>query len=165
MNLKKIFPCFALILLTSRANAGESVDLIKTKVQTFEKISVSLTDKFTGELLVLDFWASWCEPCKESLPFYQELQKKHGARGLQVLAVSVDEDIQDASSFVSKNKLTLTFLWDPNGNVARSLSIHALPSTLIVDKSGKILHRERGFTKTSKTKIEEQLLKLLKKAP
>lgn len=151
--------------LSFSSAAPTALDLSSTKVQTLESAPVTLKEKFTGDLLLLDFWASWCSPCKESLPFYQELQKKFSPQGLQVLAISVDDEAKDATRFIKKNKLSLNFLWDPQGALARSLGIQSLPATLLLDKSGKILFQEKGFSEASKTKLENQLQTLAKNKP
>lgn len=158
-----ILACFTL-RNPHNATAAETLDLATTKVQTLTRTPTTLKEKFTGEILLLDFWASWCGPCKESLPFYQELQSRYASQGLQVLALSVDTDIKEASAFIRKNKFSLSFLWDQNRTVANSLNLKAIPTTLILDKTGKILYQERGFLDSSKDKIEKFLVKTLKKS-
>ena len=145
------------------AQAVDSVDFSTTKVQTLTQAPVTLKEKFTGEILLLDFWASWCAPCLESLPFYVQLQKRYAAQGLQVLALSVDDEVKDASAFIAKNKFSLTFLWDKKGALAKELGLKAVPTTLILDKKGRILYQERGFVESSKAEIDRQILKALKK--
>ncbi|MGZ3743064.1 MAG: TlpA family protein disulfide reductase [Pseudobdellovibrionaceae bacterium] len=163
MPAKKILLFFYFLGVLQNAQALESVDLTTTKLQTLTRTPFLLKEKFTGEFLLLDFWASWCGPCEKSLPFYEELQKRYAAQGLQVLAISIDEDVKEASAFVLKKKLSLTFLWDQNGALAKSLGLHAIPTSLILDKKGKILHQERGFLDSSKAQIEQFLEKTLKK--
>jgi thiol-disulfide isomerase/thioredoxin len=168
MPLKKILLFFNVLGILyfenfPKALAIESLDLAATKVQTLTQTPTMLKDKFTGEVLLLDFWASWCGPCKKSLPFYEQLQKRYTTQGLQVLALSVDDESKDATAFILKNNFSLTFLWDQNRTLAKSLSLKAIPTTLILDKAGKIHYQERGFSDSSKAKIEEQILKLFKK--
>ncbi len=143
--------------------AATSLDPQGTQFQTLEMAPTTLKENFTSDLLLLDFWASWCEPCKESLPFFAKLEKRYSKQGLQILAVSVDEELKEAKAFVAKNNFSLTFLWDPKKAVAKSLELKAIPTTLLVDKSGKIIYQERGFSESSKAKLEAQIQKTLKK--
>ncbi|HEY8271611.1 MAG TPA: TlpA disulfide reductase family protein, partial [Pseudobdellovibrionaceae bacterium] len=112
MAQKKIFLIFYILGsfslgISQSLQAADTLNFATTKVQTLTHTTTTLKEKFTGQFLLLDFWASWCAPCKESLPFYQELQKRYAAEGLQVLALSVDSDVKDASSFIRKNNFTL----------------------------------------------------------
>lgn len=162
MPLKKVL----LILWTLgslNTFAAETLDLAASKVQTLSKVPTSLKEEFKGKILILDFWASWCGPCKESLPFYEDLQKRYSPQGLQVLAVSVDEDPQSALDFIGKRSFSIRILWDSNKELSKRLELKAIPTTLILDSSGKVLYRERGFVDSSKLKIEQQLLKVLPK--
>lgn len=154
--------CALTLLRTPASNGANSIDFPSTKFKTFDMLPTSAAEHINGKLVLLDFWASWCEPCKDSLPFFAELENRYSKQGLQVIAVSVDEDLKAANAFVAKNKLPLKFLWDENKRVAKNLGLMAIPTTLLVDKSGKIIYQERGFSGSSKTKLEDQVRKALK---
>lgn len=167
MFLKKMifiisFLGFGLPAFSAKPLPADSLDFGAIQLQSLNNSSTTLQKEFSGELLLLDFWASWCDPCKESLPFYEKLQARFSAQGLQVVALSVDDEITEASDFVAKSNFKLNFLWDRERTVAKSLGIQSIPTTLIIDKNGKILRRERGFLASTKAKLEERIQDLLK---
>jgi thiol-disulfide isomerase/thioredoxin len=161
MPVKKLILFFWTLGLLS-AHSAETVDFSTCKVQTLGQTPTSVKEAFKGRVLILDFWASWCSPCKESLPFYEELNKRYGSQGLQILAVSVDDEVTDASEFVANKKFSFQFLWDKNRELSKRLKLQAVPTTLILDRNGKVLYREQGFVKSTKVKIEQELSKALK---
>lgn len=165
MALKKL-TCIISALVCGiffEAHAEDSINLATTKVQLLEsETSVALKEKITGKILLLDFWASWCSPCKDALPYYETLQKRFSKEGLQVIAVSVDEEKKSALEFLKDNKYQLIFFWDKDKAVAKSLGLKALPTTLLIDPEGKILHRERGFFESSKEVFQKKITESLK---
>lgn len=100
-----------------------------------------------GSVVLLDVWATWCDPCRESLPFYEDVAKQFGARGLKVYAISVDADAAVISPFVQELKLTLPVLHDPEASVAGSLlKVRQMPTSLLVDRRGVVRRVHEGLS-------------------
>ena len=123
---------------------------------------VSLAD-YRGKLVYLDFWASWCAPCKRSFPWMGELQKRFGPSGLVVVAVNVDTARADADRFLLDVPAGFTVAFDPAGSVARQYSIKGMPSSVLIGPSGQVLHMHEGFTKSTPQAVEKHIEQLLKK--
>jgi peroxiredoxin len=120
--------------------------------------SVSLSD-FNGRPLMINFWATWCPPCRLEMP---ELQKAHTGyqdQGLVVLAVNQQEETQQVREFMNELGLTFTPLLDTDGNVGRAYGAQALPSTYFVDRSGQVTAVHRGIL--SEEQIEAYLTQIL----
>ncbi len=100
---------------------------------------------YKGKYVYLDFWASWCGPCKRSFPWMGELQKRYGPAGLQVLAVNVDAVRGDALRFLAENPADFVVAYDPQGSVARQYAIKGMPSSVLIGPDGKVLHVHAGF--------------------
>lgn len=117
------------------------------------------------KLWAIDFWASWCEPCKESIPLYNEMAKKYAAQGVRFLGVSEDETKDEAQKFLKKTPVEFTVLRDDDRKLARKLGLASIPVMYFVDSKGRILGSENGFTEKTKKGFEARLQAELKKAP
>jgi peroxiredoxin/lysophospholipase L1-like esterase len=99
-----------------------------------------------GRVVVLDFWATWCGPCRASLPHLEQLHKDLSGAGVQVLAVNLREDKPTAQKFVEANGLTMPVLLDTTGKVAERYAVSGIPQTVVVDKNGVIARVLIGFS-------------------
>jgi len=102
-----------------------------------------LTDQ-AGQVVLLNFWASWCEPCRAEMPALQRLSERYVQAGLRVLAVNYREPADTVRRFVTTTGMTLPVLLDADGSVAKSLGIGIFPTTVILDRRGRIRWTVRG---------------------
>ena len=115
-----------------------------------------------GKVRVVDFWATWCDPCRDQLPFLDRLAAEHGGRGLSVYAVSFDEDRGALERFLQETPVSLTVLWDKGGaSLAEPLELTRLPTTLLVDRAGTVRDVHLGFEKGEEPKLEAAIRRLL----
>jgi thiol-disulfide isomerase/thioredoxin len=105
--------------------------------------SVRLTD-LTGKVVFLNFWATWCGPCRMEMPSMQALYQKLKGDGLEILAIDVQEDKRTAAAFIASNKLNFPTALDPSGRIAATYGIEAFPTTYIIDRKGNIISRVVG---------------------
>jgi thiol-disulfide isomerase/thioredoxin len=112
-----------------------------------------------GRVVLLDFWATWCEPCKLSLPFYARLQRE--LRGLEVVAASTDEADEDVRKFLAQAPLPFTIARDPDGRVAEELGVQLMPTTFLLDRAGKVRFRHVGFSPDSEGALRREVELLL----
>ncbi len=98
-----------------------------------------------GKVVLVDFWASWCAPCKASFPVYSRLQSAYADRGLEVIAVSVDEDASAFSAFVAKLKPTFATVHDPGHKLVGAVKVPTMPTSYLVDRAGKVRFMHAGF--------------------
>ena len=115
-----------------------------------------------GEVRVIDFWASWCDPCRDQLPALAALGRSLGARGLRVYAVSVDEDRAQLEAFLAQVPAGLTVLWDRGGdrNTER-LDIQRLPTTFLMDRHGVVRAVHQGYEAGHDEALEREVRRLL----
>lgn len=116
-----------------------------------------------GKVVIVDFFASWCGPCKESFPVMQELHKKYGDKGLVILAINVDKKKEDMDDFLAKYPVTFTIVRDASNKLVKEIKIPTMPSSFVIDREGKIHTAHRGFhgdeSRLSYTQDIEALLK------
>lgn len=96
--------------------------------------------------LYLDFWASWCGPCRLSFPWMNRLHDQWSAKGLRIVAVTVDRKREDALGFLKANPARFEIAFDPQAVLARTLDVKTMPTSLLVAPDGRIVHRHEGFT-------------------
>lgn len=129
---------------TTAAGSAPRVDFPDIELYDLQGNPSKLSD-FRGTVVVLNFWATWCGPCRMELPELQRLYNELGGKGLMVLAVSVDEYRQMVPAFLQRMKLTLpVYFVDPA--TERSLGIGTIPFTLILDKEGKAVRAYPGYS-------------------
>jgi peroxiredoxin len=114
-----------------------------------------------GKVVVVDFWATWCAPCKQELPILEKLWQKDRAKGLVVVGVSVDQEAANVGAFVKQLKLSFPVVHDKAHAVADRVKPPRMPSSYIVDRNGVVRHVHGGFRADDAGKIESEVNALL----
>ena len=128
------------------------------------KLEGKLPDSLKDKVVMLDFWASWCDPCKASFPVMEQLHQKYGPQGLIILAVNVDENKSDMADFLKRNATTFTVVRDAAQKLVEKAGIATMPSTFLIDRQGKVRFTHSGFRGAeTKKKYEQEIETLLKK--
>ncbi len=117
--------------------------------------------EFRGSVVYLDFWASWCAPCRQSFPWMQTMQDAYGAQGLRVIAVNVDQYRADAEQFLAKFHPKFDVRFDPQGEVAARFKIQGMPTGVIIDRHGALRYTHIGFRPMDGAAYEDQLRRVL----
>lgn len=122
--------------------------------------NVSLA-RLRGKVVLLDLWASWCAPCKEELPLLDELAERLAGRGVEIVAVSLDEDRASAEAFVRRAaRWRLTLAHDPTGATGDRLRPAVMPSSYVIDRGGVLRAVQAGFQRGDERALEQMLLSL-----
>jgi len=123
--------------------------------------TLSSLSQYRGQVIYLDFWASWCPPCRTSFPLLETLYKKHNKAGFVVVAINMDEEVEGMERFLTLYPASFDILRDPEGEWADTYAIEAMPTSFIIDKAGIIRHIHSGFAKSDITDIEKKITELL----
>lgn len=134
-------PTFAL-----PGKSGESIDLAKLK----------------GQVVMLNFWASWCGPCRTEMPLMDQIYKKYSAAGFTMLGVNVDTDSTDAQKFLSQVPVTFPIAFDRDNKVSKMYDVAAMPSTVFIDRKGNVRALHRGYKAGDEAEYLAQIRALLK---
>jgi len=105
---------------------------------------IKLSD-YRGKVVYLDFWASWCQPCRNSFAWMNKMQSLYGDKGFKVIAINLDESRKDANKFLQQIPANFEVAFDPRGNTAENYQVKAMPSSYIIDKHGNVIHANLGF--------------------
>jgi thiol-disulfide isomerase/thioredoxin len=116
---------------------------------------------YKGKVVYLDFWASWCGPCKQSFPYMMSLQRKYGADGLAVIAVNLDKDRSKAQAFLKETGSTLPIVYDANGVLPTKYKIRDMPSAILIGKDGRVRFTHKGFFEGKETVYEAHISELI----
>ncbi len=147
-KLLPVRPALLLSLLIALLSASTSRAADPAPDFTFTAVaggSHSLSE-FKGNVVLLEFWASWCIPCRKGFPFLDQLQAKYGAEGFKVVAVSLETDTSAVLNFVTGFDVKFLVGRDPSGRAGELFQVAAMPTALLLDKEGRILARYEGGT-------------------
>ena len=123
--------------------------------------TVSLSS-LKGKVVYLDFWASWCTPCRQSFPWMNEMQSKYKDKGLVVVAVNLDKSKDLADEFLKQFHYSFTVAFDPEGHSAEHYKVMGMPSSYLIDRNGQLKMSHIGFRESDTDKLELKIRDLLK---
>ncbi len=99
----------------------------------------------TAEVLLVDFWASWCVPCRASFPWMNEMQRRYGDAGLRIVGINVDKERGLADQFLQATPASFEIMYDPQGVLARHFQVPGMPSAYLLGANGRVIHQHIGF--------------------
>ena len=117
---------------------------------------VKLAD-YKGKTVYLDFWASWCGPCKQSFPWMNDMHARYAAKGLRMVAINVDQKTDDAKAFLKDNPAAFDVAFDQAGKTPRSYAVKGMPTSVLIGPDGKVLLVHSGFRDENRVELEHQI--------
>lgn len=105
----------------------------------------TLPDLAGAKIVIVDFWASWCAPCKASFPVYDQLQKEYGARGVRVVAVNVDQNGRQMDAFLKKQPVSFAVVRDAQARLVAQVRVPTMPTSFVIDAKGVVRFVHTGF--------------------
>lgn len=144
-----ILLCFAAV---SAANAASEPEVQLNK----------LMKQHQGKVIYIDFWASWCVPCRKSFPWMNEMQEKYQDQGLVVISVNLDAQKSLAETFLQETPADFAIIYDAKGQLAKKFKLKGMPSSYLFDRNANLISSHSGFNSEKKTHFEREILKALK---
>jgi cytochrome c biogenesis protein CcmG/thiol:disulfide interchange protein DsbE len=114
-------------------------------------------DQYSGKVVVLDFWASWCVPCRQSFPWMNTMHRQYGRDGLEIIAVNMDQVHADAEAFLSKYPAEFKVHYDPDGKLAPQFKVRGMPTSALLGRDGKVLLIHEGFKSKDAATLEQAI--------
>lgn len=141
--------------------AGTGDRAIDFKLKNLRGEDVTL-GQFYGKVVLLDFWATWCAPCKEALPEYVRLVDRYGSEGFVVLAVNIDNELANTARFLRDKKLEIVPLWDGRKKVVSAYKVEKMPTSYLIDRQGIIRYVNEGYEDDDLSELEDHIRSLLR---
>lgn len=158
MKLRQYSLFLAMVIFTSTALAViEDAPAIKLPTATGQVELAALK----GKVVYLDFWASWCKPCKNSFPWMAQMKQSYGDQGFEVLAINLDKDRKLANEFLKGMDINFLIAFDEVGDSAGKYELRGMPSSYLISRDGKLYAAHIGFREKDKVKMEEAIKELL----
>jgi thiol-disulfide isomerase/thioredoxin len=151
-----LFACLLCLGFTGKALGVEAGSRAPEFALPGQQGTVHLSDA-AGSIVYVDFWASWCGPCRQSFPWMNEIQQKYRAQGLKIIAVNVDAKNEDAKKFLAQNPASFTVAFDPKGATPGLYGVKGMPTSFLVGRDGKIIFRHQGFNPAEKSNLEKEI--------
>jgi len=123
--------------------------------------SVSLDD-FDGQVVLLNFWASWCGPCREEMPLLVELHQRYEALGFTMLGINVEEDSAAADAFLRSVPVSFPILYDRENSVSKLYDVIAMPSTVLIGRDGRVRYIHHGYEPGYENDYQDQIRELVR---
>ncbi len=120
-----------------------------------------IVEKNVGNVIYLDFWASWCTPCRRSFPWMNDMQKKYGNKNFKVISINVDSERELAEEFLANTPAKFSVLYDPDGALASEMKLKGMPSSFIINSDGVVVSAHVGFTDKKKSLYEQEIKQLI----
>lgn len=149
-----------LVTLKSHAVQAPSFSLPASAGGTVLEQNIDL-GKFKDQVVYVDFWASWCTPCKKSFPWMNEMHNRYAKQGFNIIAVNLDDDKSKAEQFLSEVPSDFIVAYDPEGKTAEQYNLRVMPSSYLINGKGEIVMAHRGFKGQDKNEIEQKIRSLL----
>jgi|KBSSwiStaDraftv2_1062776.scaffolds.fasta_scaffold609138_3 thiol-disulfide isomerase/thioredoxin len=153
-------PALALVLIPLLAVAAAPKKIEPATAPSFtlptSNGTVSL-DSLQCKVALVDFWASWCGPCKSSFPWMNAMQERYGPKGLSIVAINVDKSREAADDFLEKHPAPFVVAFDPSGTTAKAFHVGGMPTTFLVGPGRTILLSRAGFNPKHAKEVEAMI--------
>ena len=151
----------SLFLVLSVNISAKSVAAPDFTLKSIDGKNVRLSD-LRGQVVLLNFWASWCGPCRQEMPILDDIHNKYKSLGFSVLGVNLDAKSKKAIGYLKDTPVTFPVLYDPKGVTSEQYGVSAMPSTVIIDRNGNVRHLHKGFKSGYEDEYMAQIKKLLR---
>ena len=163
MNLRIVFALAALFCVgicppAMAVSVGDALPELQATAS--QDVAVS-QDTLRGKVVLVNFWASWCPPCRDELPELQKMHTAYQEQGFEVVGINIDTQRDNATEFIKRYNVTFPVLFDPQQSVIRQFGAKAMPTSYLVNRDGVIQQVFHGYSAQKRTRIEQAITALL----
>jgi peroxiredoxin len=154
---------FVLVIMLS---APATADVLNSPAPTFSlpdrSGNIVSLDDYKGQVVLMNFWASWCGPCRQEMPLLEELHQRYAPLGFTLLGINVEEDSSLADSFLAGTPVEFPILYDRSNAVSKAYDVIAMPTTIIVDREGRVRFIHHGYKAGYENDYQDQVRTLIR---
>ena len=165
-NIFKVVTLVAFALIFSMTTSYAASEKLSGKAANFTLKSRSgkniKLSELRGEVVMLNFWASWCGPCRKEMPLLEKIHKKYKRLGFTLLGVNVEENSRDAKNYLKDVKVTFPILFDSTQKTSKLYDVSAMPTTILIDRNGNKRFIHKGYKAGYENDYKKQIKKLLR---
>lgn len=163
MKIKNLFTAFLLLITTPSVGhaitVGDTIpNLSLPKIGSDGSYSLN---SLRGKVVLIDFWGSWCIPCRASFPIYDQLQKQYQARGFDVVGINEDDHVSSAEEFLNTYVVSFTILHDAKKEAANIFQPDNMPTSFLVNRAGAVVKIYGGFRESDVHTLKQDIERLL----
>jgi thiol-disulfide isomerase/thioredoxin len=118
-----------------------------------------------GQVVMINFWASWCGPCRQEFPALDEMYRKYKPMGFTMVGINVETEKTDAERFLGMRPVSFPILFDPDNSVSGSYGVSAMPTTVLVDRQGRLRWQHRAYQPGDEARYIEQIRAMVREQP
>lgn len=155
----KAFLAITLLITTTSVQAQEDAPDFTLKSTTGDNQRLA---EQRGNVVMLNFWASWCAPCRKEMPLLDELYQRYQSAGFVLYGINVESDTAAADKLLEDIPVSFPVLYDPTSKVSELYGVDAMPTTILIDRDGKIRYTNRGYRSGDEEKYREQIKELIR---
>lgn len=168
MTLSGFRACFAAVLLallplapsaTGAGAADRAAPDFRLVARSGETVALS---DLRGQVVLINFWATWCGPCRKEMPLLEQIARRYGPLGFTMLGINVEEDSRLADVFLKEVAVSFPILLDPQNGVSKLYDVQAMPSTVIVDRAGNIRYVHHGYQPGDENRYQDMIRQLIR---
>jgi len=165
---KKMFPalkqivllmCMSMFILTAVQAESDMAPNFTLKSRSGKNIKLS---ELRGQVVMINFWASWCGPCRKEMPLLEKLYKKYKALGFVILGVNVDDKPKQAESLLKQINISFPVLFDTDKKISAKYKVTAMPSSFFIDRDGKLRSEHKGYLPEYELLYKNEIKKLIR---
>ncbi len=162
MMIKKIVILFSVVLASVAASAGPvSGPAPNFTLQMLGGGQMSLAEH-KGNVVMVNFWATWCAPCRQEMPHLEALHQRYSSLGFTLLGVNVEEDSSGAEDWLAETPVSFPILFDPQSSVSELYDVIAMPSTVMIDREGNLRYLHHGYKPGYENEYQNQIRALIR---
>lgn len=158
-TLRNLLMVVSASLLASNNLAATPAPDFTLKSATGENVRLA---EQRGQVVMLNFWASWCGPCRQEMPLLDAIAKKYGKMGFVLYGINVEEDSTDAKKMLKDLGVSFNILFDTESKLSSLYSVDAMPTSVIIDKKGMVRYIDKGYKAGDENKYKEQIMELIR---